>query len=151
MIANYKNRGITPSAGFIMGMSAKEARAWDMTEAYRMREYDAIATATIMSILYYLATKEEDPHDLVSLRQDWEGMVRVRAEARAALRELSSGADYTLMATGKNVEDYYMMEELRKMGVNLKQWEDSTQIDPKTGEVTFGPWEPPSVEVYDHE
>jgi hypothetical protein len=141
--ANYKNRGIAPTAGFIMGMSAKEARAWDMTEAYRMREYDAIATAMIMSILYYLATKEEDPHDLVSLRQDWEGMVRVRAEARAALREMSSGADYTLTATGKNVEDYYMMEELRKMGVNIKQWEDSAQIDPKTGEITFGPWEPP--------
>lgn len=95
MIANYKNKGIPPSAGFIMGMSAKEARAWDMTEA------------------------------------------------RAALRELSSGADYTLQATGKNVEDFYMMEELRKRGVNLKQWEDSTQIDPKTGEITFGPWEPP--------
>ena len=143
MNANYKQRGISPSAGFIMGMSAKEARAWDMTEPYRMREYDAMATVMIMSMLYYLATKEEDPHDPVSLRQDWEGMVRVRAEARAALRELSSGADYTLMGTGKNVEDYYMMEELRKLGVNIKQWEDSTQIDPKTGEITFGPWEPP--------
>lgn len=64
-------------------------------------------------------------------------------EARAALRELSSGAGYTLMATGKNVEDFYMMEELRKKGVNLKQWEDSTKIDPETGEITFGPWEPP--------
>lgn len=143
MIANYKNKGIPPSAGFIMGMSAKEARAWDLTEAYRMREYDAMATVMIMSMLYYLATNEKDPHGAVRLRQDWEGMVRVRAEARAALRELSSGADYTLQATGKNVEDYYMMEELRKKGVNLTQWEDSTQIDPKTGEVTFGPWEHP--------
>lgn len=26
MTANYKNRGISPSAGFIMGMSAKEAQ-----------------------------------------------------------------------------------------------------------------------------
>jgi hypothetical protein len=127
-----------------MGMSAKESRAWDMTEAYRMREYDAMATVMIMSMLYYLATNEKDPMGAVRLRQAWEGMVRVRAEARAALREMSSGADYTLMATGKNVEDYYMMEELRKMGVNLKQWEDSTKIDPKTGEVTFGPWEPPA-------
>lgn len=51
MTANYKQRRVPASAGFILGMSAKEARAWDMTEAYRMREYDAIATATIMSIL----------------------------------------------------------------------------------------------------
>ena len=140
MTANYKPRVNT---AYFPGMTLKEAKAWDLVEKYRMQEYDAVMTAMIMSMLYYLATNEKDPHGAVRLRQDWEGMVRVRAEARAALRELSSGADYKLEATGKNVEDYYMMEELRKKGVNLNEWENSTKIDPKTGKITFGPWTPP--------
>ena len=105
-----------------------------------MREYDAMATVMIMSMLYYLATNEKDPHGAVRLSQDWEGMVRVRAEARAALRELSSGAGYTLMATGKNVEDYYMREELRKKGCDILAWEKGVQMDAE-GNVSFAAWD----------
>lgn len=138
MTANYKPRVNT---ALFPCMSLKEAKAWDLTEKYRMQEYDAATTVMIMSMLYYLAT--EEGRGAVTLRRAWEGMVRVRAEARAALRELSSNAEYKLEATGRNVEDYYMMEELRKKGVNLNEWEASVKMDPETGEVTFGDWTPP--------
>lgn len=140
MNANYKPKVNSASVGLFPGMSYKEARAWDLTEKYRMMEYSAMGDVMIMSILYYLAT--EEGRGAVTLRRAWEGMVRTRAEARAALRQQSG--EYKLEATGKNVEDFYMMEELRKKGVNIKEWEDSTRIDPKTGEVIFGHWEPPS-------
>ena len=44
-------------AALVKGMSAKEAWAWDLTEAYRMREYDAMATVMIMSMLSPMPTR----------------------------------------------------------------------------------------------
>ena len=120
-------------------MSEADVRAWNRTEPYRMREYEAMANAMLISMLYYMMTEEH--RGAVTLRRAWEGMIRCRAEARKDLR-VQAGT-YQLAATGRNVEDYYMREELRKKGVNLNEWENSTKIDPTTGEVTFGPWTPP--------
>ncbi len=141
MTSNYKVKVNPASVGLFQGMSHKEAVAWDLTEKYRMMEYSAVADTILLSMLYYLAT--EEGYGPLRLRRAWEGMVRVRAVARVDMRELSSGKEYKLEATGKNVEDFYMREELRKRGCDLKAWERDTRITSE-GVVIFGPWEPPA-------
>lgn len=86
-------------------MSDADVRAWNRTEAYRMRE---------------------------------EGMIRYRAEARKDLR-VQTGT-YQLAATGKNVEDYYMREELRKKGCDILAWEKGVKMDAE-GNVSFAAWD----------
>lgn len=118
-------------------MSEAEIKAWNRTEKYRMAEHEAMANAMLISMLYYFATKEKDPHGAERLRQDWEGMIRCRAEARRDLR-VQEGR-YELAATGKNVEDYYMREELRKKGCDVLEWERGVTMDAEGG-VHFAPW-----------
>ena len=60
-------------------MSDADVRAWNRTEVYRMREYEAMANAMLISMLYYLMTVEH--YGAVKLRRAWEGMIRYRAEA----------------------------------------------------------------------
>ena len=119
----------------VMGMSDADLRAWKRTEKYRMKEYEAMANAMLISLLYYLMTKER--RGAVTLRRAWEGMILTRAEARRELR-IQDG-EYVLAATGENVEDYYMYEELRKKGADVLEWERGVTMDDE-GRVRFAPW-----------
>ena len=116
----------------VMGMSDADLRAWKRTEKYRMKEYEATANAMLISLLYYLMTEER--RGAVTLRRAWEGMIRNRAMARHDLR-IQDG-EYVLAATGKNVEDYYMTDELRKKGADVIEWEKHVQMDDE-GNVWF--------------
>lgn len=118
-------------------MTEAEIKAWNRTEKYRMAEHEAMANAIIISMLFHFATKDKDPHGAIRLRQDWEGMIRCRAEARRDLR-VQEGR-YELAATGKNVEDYYMLEELRKKGCDVLEWEKGVTMDAEGG-VHFAAW-----------
>lgn len=118
----------------VMGMSDADLRAWKRTEKYRMKEYEATANAMLISLLYALSINEQDPHGATRLRRDWEDMVRCRAEARRDLR-VQMGT-YELAATGKNVEDYFMYEELRKKGCYALEWERAVRMD-EEGNVWF--------------
>ena len=113
-------------------MSDADVRAWNRTEPYRAREYEAMANAMLISMLYVLATKRG--HGAQRLREDWEWMIEARAEARRDLR-VQMGT-YQLAATGKNVEDYYMREELRKRGCDVLEWEKHVDMD-EAGNVRF--------------
>ena len=117
-------------------MSDADVRAWNRTEAYRMREYEAMANAMLISMLYVLTTKRG--HGAQRLREDWEWMIEARAEARRDLR-VQAGT-YQLAATGKNVEDYYMREELRKKGCDILAWEKGVKMDAE-GNVSFAAWD----------
>ena len=116
--------------------SDADVRAWNRTEAYRMREYEAMANAMLISMLYVLATKRG--HGAQRLREDWEWMIEARAEARRDLR-VQAGT-YQLAATGKNVEDYFMREELRKKGCDILAWEKGVEMDAE-GNVSFAAWD----------
>ena len=116
-------------------MTEAEIKAWDRTEKYRMQEYEAVANAMLISMLYYLMTEEH--YGAVKLRRAWEGMIRNRAEIRRDLR-VQEGA-YKLAATYRNVEDYYMREELRKKGCDVLEWERGVTMDAHEG-VHFAPW-----------
>lgn len=116
----------------VMGMSDADLRAWKRTEKYRMKEYEATANAMLISMLYYLMTEER--RGAVTLRRAWEGMILARAEARRELR-IQDG-EYVLAATGKNVEDYYMLEELRKKRADVLAWERAVRMDAE-GNVWF--------------
>ena len=118
----------------VMGMSDADLRAWKRTEKYRMREYEAMANAMLISLLYYLMINEQDPHGAKRLRRDWEDMIRCRAEIRRDLR-VQEG-NYELAATFQNVEDYYMREELRKRGCDVIEWEKHVEMD-QEGNVRF--------------
>lgn len=119
----------------VMGMSDADLRAWKRTEKYRMREYEAMANAMLISLLYYLMTEER--RGAVTLRRTWEGMILSRAEARRELRV--QDGEYVLAATGENVEDFYMYEELRKKGADVLEWERGVTMDADGG-VHFAPW-----------
>ena len=116
----------------VMRMSDTDVRAWNRTTVYRMREYEAVANAMLVSMLYVMATKRGDGEQ--RLREDWEWMIRARAEIRRDLR-IQEG-NYELAATGKNVEDYYMREELRKRGCDVIEWERHVEMD-QDGNVRF--------------
>lgn len=118
----------------VMGMSDADLRAWKRTEKYRMKEHEAMANAMLISMLYALSINEQDPHGAKRLRRDWEDMIRCRAEARRELR-IQDG-EYVLAATGKNVEDFYMYEELRKKGCDVIEWEKHVEMD-QEGNVRF--------------
>ena len=116
-------------------MTEAEIKAWNRTEKYRMMEHEATANAMLISMLYYLMT--EEGREAVTLRRAWEGMIRCRAEIRRDLR-VQEGR-YELAATGQNVEDYYMREELRKKGCDILEWERGVTMDAQDG-VHFAPW-----------
>ena len=116
----------------VMRMSDTDVRAWNRTTEYRMQEYEAVANAMLVSMLYVMATKRG--HGEQRLREDWEWMIRARAEIRRDLR-IQEG-NYELAATGKNVEDYYMREELRKRGCDVIEWERHVEMD-QDGNVRF--------------
>lgn len=116
----------------VMGMSDADLRAWKRTEKRRMKEYEATANAMLVSMLYYIMTCEGKGATV--LRRYWEGMILARAEARRELR-IQDG-EYVLAATGKNVEDFYMYEELRKKGEDVLAWERAVRMD-EEGNVWF--------------
>ena len=116
-------------------MTDREAKAWSITAPWREQEYEAMANVMLISMLYYLMTVEH--YGAVKLRRAWEGMIRRRAEARKDLR-VQMGT-YQLAATGKNVEDYYMREELRKKGCDVLEWERGVTMNADGG-VYFAPW-----------
>lgn len=135
MQSNYKAK-VKPGALALMKFaSKKKEEAWILTAPERMQEYDAVAEAMEISMLYALATDEKDPHGAIRLRRDWEGMLRARVKARAVLRQQEG--EYQLAATAKNVEDFYMLEELRKRGANVREWIAGLEIDYEKGEVIF--------------
>ena len=114
------------------GMTDREARAWELTAPYREAEYEAVANAFLVSMLYSLAINRG--HGAKRLRQDWEDMIRARVEIRHALRQ--QDGKYKLAATNKNVEDYFMREELRKRGCDVMEWERHVEMDDE-GNVWF--------------
>lgn len=117
-------------------MNDADARAWIRTTKWRMQEYEAVANAMLVSMLYALMIGRG--HGAQRLREDWEMMIRARAEIRRDLR-VQEG-EYKLAATYKNVEDYYMREELRKKGCDVLAWEKGVQMD-ADGNVNFAGWE----------
>lgn len=133
MKANYKPKVKPGTAGLLPHMSEKEGRAWLLTEPYRMQEYDAYATA--MEITYLYTYARLTGCDAEELRHFWEEMIRDRVDARTMLRQ--QDGEYKLAATGKNVEDFYFREELRKMGADVLDWLKGLEINFATGEVKF--------------
>ncbi len=131
MKANYKPKVNPFSTGFLSHMSDREARAWIITEPWRRKEYDDYAYAVELSTLFMLAV--DFGFGEVRLRRAWEALIRNRVEVRKVLR----GQSYELMGTGENIEDHYMEEELRKRGVNLKEWLDGVTFNAEGNEVTF--------------
>ena len=113
-------------------MNDADVRAWKRTTKWRMQEYEAVANAMLVSMLYAQMIKRG--HGELRLRQDWEWMIQSRAEIRRDLR-IQDG-EYELAATGKNVEDYYMREELRKKGCDVLEWEKHVEMD-QNGNVRF--------------
>ncbi len=136
MKANYEIKVNPLSVGLFPSekMTDREKRAWILTAPYREQEYEALADAIVISVLYALATQENDPHGAVRLRRDWEAMVKTRANARRELRK--QDGEYQIAIAGKNVEDYYMREELRKRGADVLEWERHVDMD-DDGEITF--------------
>ena len=119
----------------VLKMTDTDVRAWNRTTEYRMREYEAMANAMLVSMLYVMATKRG--HGPQRLREDWEWMIEARSEIRRDLR-IQEG-EYELAATYENVEDYYMREELRKKGCDVLEWEKGVTMD-DDGHVHFAPW-----------
>lgn len=118
-------------------MTDADVKAWERTAKWRIAEIEQTANAMLVSMLHYLSTNEFDPHGAMRLRRDWEGMILNRSEIRRDLR-VQNGA-YVLAATGKNVEDYYMYEELRKKGADVLEWERGVTMD-DDGRIHFAPW-----------
>jgi hypothetical protein len=116
-------------------MTDREAKAWDIVAPWREQEYEAMANVMLISMLYYLMT--EEGRGAVTLRRAWEGMIRCRVAARKAMRQ--QDGVYILEHTGKNVEDFYMREELRKKGCDVLEWEKGVTLDDQD-EVHFAPW-----------
>lgn len=95
----------------------------------RMNGYATAYDATTLLTLHW-----KYGFDAEQLRQFWEDVICLRADCRTAFRD----DDYEEQRTGKNIEDTAILEELRKIGVDLPAWEkERVNIDPKTGEVTF--------------
>ena len=138
MKANYQTKVNPLSVGlFPFGtMTDKEKKAWLLTAPYRRKEYEAVVDTMEMSVLYALRTLEGDEHGYVRLRRIWEQMIPTRVKLRTELR-IQDG-EYVIADTGKNVEDYYMREELRKIGVVPWEWQKHMTINEETGEVIFG-------------
>lgn len=113
-------------------MSDTDMRAWWRTEKWRLQEYEAISNAFLISMLYTLAIKRG--HGAKRLREDWEWMVEARIAVRHALRQ--QDGQYELAATNKNVEDFFMREELRKRGCDVMEWERHVHMDDQ-GHVEF--------------
>ena len=95
-----------------------------MSKALAMVEYLTVATGITAA-------------DLMVKTADVE-LIEARAEARRDLR-VQAGT-YQLAATGKNVEDYYMREELRKKGCDILAWEKGVKMDAE-GNVSFAAWD----------
>ena len=133
MKANYKPKVKPGAAKPFQSMSDKELKAWNLIEPYRMKEYDAYANAMEITCLYTYA--RVTGCDAEELRHFWEEMIRDRVEARTMLRQ--QDGEYQLVATGKNVEDFYFREELRKMGADVMEWLKGLEINFETGEVSF--------------
>lgn len=134
MRANFQRNNLPKEKPF-PAMTEREQRAWDMTEKYRMQEYEAVANAMLISMLYYFAS--EQGYGALRLRRIWEGMIRTRVMIRRDLR-VQDGT-YKLAATYQNVEDYCMREELRKKGADVLEWERGVTMDAHEG-VHFAPW-----------
>lgn len=116
-------------------MNDADVRAWIRTTKWRMQEYEAVANAMLVSMLYGLMIRRG--HGALRLREDWETMILSRAEIRRDLRV--QDGEYKLAATYQNVEDYYMREELRKKGCDVLAWEKGVKMD-ADGNVTFAEW-----------
>ena len=131
MNANYKPKVNPYSSGMFSHMSDKEIRAWKLTEPYRRREYDAYSYAVELSVLYMMAV--EFGFGKIRLKRAWKKLIQNRVLVRHHLR----GNGYSLKDTGKNIEDTDMEEELRKRGVNLKDWLNTVIFNVETNEVSF--------------
>mgnify|MGYP003292591884 CR=1 FL=1 len=71
------------------------------------------------------------------LKEIFHDAVLLRAEAKTFYRDLGSGGTYEERRTGENVEDYGVLEELRKIGVDLQAWDDEVDYDRETGHIEF--------------
>ena len=120
---------------YFKDMNDADVRAWIRTTKWRMQEYEAVANAMLVSMLYGLMIRRG--HGALRLREDWETMILSRAEIRRDLRV--QDGEYKLAATYQNVEDYYMREELRKKGCDVLAWEKGVKMD-ADGNVTFAEW-----------
>lgn len=135
MKANYKDKTQPVPRYPFPGMTDRELKAWNLVEKYRAEEYEAVVDVIEISFLYAMASREKDRYGAVRCKQMWQDMIRARVKARAMLRRCEGG--YTIEATGKNVEDFFMREELRKIGVEPWEWQKHMSINVDTGEVVF--------------
>lgn len=55
----------------------------------------------------------------------WKEAFELREEARMSLR---AGGHYEDAGMGKNVEDYAIQEELRKIGINVRKWLEGAEM-----------------------
>lgn len=134
-IPTEQDKNIALIRKYFPDMTEADAKAWIRTTKWRMQEYEAVANAMLVSMLY--SQMVHRGHGELRLRQDWEWMIESRAEIRHDLR-IQDGA-YELAATFQNVEDYYMREELRKKGCDVLEWERGVTMDAEGG-VHFAPW-----------
>ena len=107
-IPTEQDKNIALIRKYFPDMTEADARAWIRTTKWRMQEYEAVANAMLVSMLY--SQMIHRGHGELRLRQDWEWMIESRAEIRHDLR-IQDGS-YELAATFQNVEDYYMREHL---------------------------------------
>ncbi len=55
----------------------------------------------------------------------WKEAFEIRKEAEVSLR---AGGRYEDAGMGKNVEDYAIQEELRKIGINVRKWHEGAEM-----------------------
>lgn len=105
-------------------------------EAQRIEELTAIVKTVDANWLYTLHTLPGLRLGKIRLRRAWEASIRNRIALREFYRD---GADkYKEQPTGKNVEDEVTIQELLKIGVDVKSWErEEIHVNRDTGEVTF--------------
>lgn len=92
--------------------------------------YASAVDATVLLTLYHHVGWGKK-----RLRDFYEELIRTRVNFRKHFRD---GSDYVEQYIGENAEDEAIVQELLKIGVDIKAWEaEDIVIDGKTGEVEF--------------
>lgn len=127
----YRGVHLTQREMMLLGFRDKE---W---EAYLDEERGDLCQVIMETMLYAAAQRYHlGENGCKALYLD---SLRLINESRALMREYGTeaGNAYEIKRTGKNVENYYIREELRKMGINVGDWERAIECDVITGEVTM--------------
>ena len=98
-------------------------------EAYRKEEDKRLADLEEVLILaeecFLLAAYREYGFAAIRGHRLWKAAFELREEARTSLR---AGGHYEDAGMGKNVEDYAIQEELRKIGISVRKWLEGAEM-----------------------